>query len=98
MNILSTFKTRVDCDDKHCSLRFYDEDNQLSVGIIRTTYYNTKGPNGLIVTIREWNVGDLLQLINDRTGIGPDEMLLITTDIKNYGVTKIKEHLTGGKL
>jgi hypothetical protein len=98
MTILQGYKTRVDCDDKYCSMRYYKDGEPLSIGVIRSHYYDGGKINGMIVTISEWNVGELLQDISDKHGIGPNEMVDIMGVIKSHAIQKIKEHLTRGKL
>ena len=96
MTILQDYETRVDCDDSHCSLRYYIKGIPLSVGIIRASYHDKGGINGLIITISDWNVGELLEDISEKHGIGPNEMLNVVGDIKADAVRRIKEHLTKG--
>jgi hypothetical protein len=96
MTILHEYKTVVDCDDSHCSLRYYKDGETLSIGIVRSQYYNGGKINGLVVTVSEWNVGELLYDIEERTGVGPNEMVDIVNDIKADAVRRIREHLTMG--
>jgi len=96
MTILQDYETRVDCDDSHCSLRYYTKGEPLCIGLLRSHYYDAGGLNGLIVTISEWSVGELLEDISDKHGIGPNEMLNVVGDIKADAVRRIKEHLTKG--
>jgi hypothetical protein len=96
MTILQDYETRVDCDDSHCSLRYYTKGEPLCIGLLRSHYYDAGGLNGLIVTVSEWNVGELLEDISEKYGIGPNEMLNVVGDIKADAVRRIKEHLTKG--
>ena len=98
MTILHDYKTRVDCDDKYCSMRYYKDGEPLSIGVIRSHHYDGGKINGMIITISEWNVGELLQDISDKHGIGPNEMVDIMGDIKKDAIQKIKTHLTTGIL
>ena len=94
MTILHDYETRVDCDESHCSLRYYIKGIPLSVGIIRASYHDKGGINGLIITISDWNVGELLQDISDNNGLGPNEMLNYMGELKNSAISTIKEHIT----
>lgn len=94
MTILHDYETRVDCDDSHCSLRYYTKGQPLSIGVIRANHHNHGGLNGIVVTVSDWNVGELIYDISERHGVGPNEMLNIMNDIKTHSIQKIKEHLT----
>jgi hypothetical protein len=94
MTILQDYETRVDCDDSHCSLRYYIKGEPLSIGLVRVHYYDAGGLNGLIVTVSEWNIGNLLSDISDNHGLGPNEMVEYMGTIKTHVIQKVKEHLT----
>lgn len=96
MTILQEYETRVECDDNSCSVRYYIKGEPLSIGLIRLGYTNTKGINGLIITVTEWNVGELINDIFDNHNKVPTEMLDILRDIKTYAVDKVREHLSKG--
>ena len=94
MTILQDYETRVDCDDHHCSVRYYIKGEPLSIGLLRVHYYDAGGINGIIITVSEWNIVQLLQDIMDNNSMDPNETLDILREIKTDAANKVKEHLT----
>ena len=94
MTILQDYETRVDCDDHHCSVRYYIKGEPLSIGLLRLHYNNAGGINGIVVTVSEWNIVQLLQDIMDNNSGDPNETMEYLRVIKTDATNKVKEHLT----
>lgn len=98
MTLLQEYETRVDCDDHHCSLRYYIKGEPLCIGYIKLVYTHSGGINGTVVTVSEWSVGDMIRDISDNHSLSPTEMESIMTDIRRHAVSTVKDHLTRGKI
>ena len=96
MTILQDYETRVDCDDHHCSVRYYIKGEPLSIGLLRVHYYDAGGINGIIITVSEWNIVQLLQDIMDNNSGNPNEAMDYLRVIKTDACDKVREHLTKG--
>ena len=94
MTILQDYESRVDCDDNSCSVRYYIKGEPLSIGLLRVNYNDAGGINGIVVTVSEWNIVQLLQDIMDNNTMNPNDTMDILRDIKTDATNKVKEHLT----
>jgi hypothetical protein len=90
MDILKDFKVGIDCDDTHCSARYYLR-GRLSSGIIRTSYTRTNIPPNVIVIINSMEIDSMIEYIMSRYDVDP---LTTPNVIRQHCTDKIKEHLS----
>jgi hypothetical protein len=91
MDILKDFKVGVDCDDTHCSVRYYLRDRTLASGIIRTSYTRTNKSPNVIVIITSMDIDRMIEHIMNNYVVDP---LTTPNVIRNNSIDKIKEHLS----
>lgn len=94
MTTLQDYRTKVDTKDGGFTVRYYVGDEQLSIGMVKGTYNVTKGINGTIIIITEWNVGELLNDITTNYGLTPEDTHKVQNEIRNDTRQRVKEHLS----
>lgn len=92
--ILEKYKTKVECDDNSCSVRYYSKEGELSIGIIRARYHNTSGKiPQRVITIVSMEIDKLIQDV-----VGMDDFPIeiansLVTNIRRDSIDKIKEYM-----
>ena len=97
MTILHDYKTRIDCDDKYCSMRYYTPEEPLAVGIIRLNYYHKDGKvPQTVVTINSMEIATMVDMLAVQfpTYTGDQVVKMIREDVTD----RVREHMTRGKL
>ena len=94
MTTLQDYKTKTECKDGGFSVRYYKGDEPLSIGLVKGTYNVTKGINGTIIILTEWNVGDLLNDITTNYGLTPEDTHKVQNEIRNDTRQRVREHLS----
>jgi len=92
--MLEKYKTKVECDDNSCSIRYYSKEGELSIGIIRARYHKTSGKiPQLVITIVSMEIDKLIQDV-----VGMDDFPIeiansLVTNIRRHAIDRVKDHM-----
>jgi hypothetical protein len=93
-DMLEKYKTKVECDDNSCSVRYYSKEGELSLGIIRARYHNTVGKiPQRVITIVSMEIDKLIQDVMVMDEFPIDVANVLVTTIRRNAIDNIKDHL-----
>jgi len=94
-DLLKNFIPKVDCMDNNCSVRYYNRDGGIALGIIRFTITNKttgKVPQQIIV-INSMDLDSLIGYIMGTNNISPNMGEYVVHLIRSHATGLVRSHL-----
>lgn len=89
--MLDRYRTKIDCVDDTCVIRYYDINMSMAVGIIRTKRIISKKMTNVNVIITSMNISRMVEDLIMDVDLSPD---LISNEIKLDATERIKEYVS----
>jgi len=93
-NILNVFNVNINCDTNSCALRYYINDNELAIGLIRF-HHSKKGGKipQTVVTIASMDIDRMIEYMMETYNIDKEHGELLVKTIRLDAQERVKKHL-----
>ena len=93
-NILNVFDVNINCDDNSCALRYYKDNEDLAIGLIRF-HHSKKGGKipQTVVTIASMDIDRMIEYMMETYNIDKEHGELLVKTIRLDSQQRVKDHL-----
>ena len=93
-NILDVFSVNINCDTNSCALRYYVNENELAIGLIRFQHYKKEGKiPQTVVTIASMDIDRMIEYMMETYNIDTKYGELLVKTIRLDSQQRVKDHL-----